>query len=110
MQSSGAIKTRLKHTGPPLGLAPREGYSTAPVVGLSPGDIVVLLTDGLEEALSSQNEYFGSERVLSVVRCHAQQTAEEILEAIFESVKAFSSGKPQGDDLTGVVIKIASAV
>jgi len=68
---------------------------------------VLLLTDGIEEAESPENDLFGTERILSVVRAHAQRTAGEIMDAIFGAVKDFSQGSPQADDLTAVVIKVA---
>jgi serine phosphatase RsbU (regulator of sigma subunit) len=105
LEASGSIKGCLKHTGLPLGVPPRCIYPTAPV-GLSPGDIVLLLTDGIEEAESPENDLFGRERILSVVRAHAQRTAGEILDALFGAVKDFSQGNPQADDLTAVVIKV----
>jgi len=105
LEASGKVKGRLKHTGLPLGVPPRCAYPTAPVT-LSPGDIVLLLTDGIEEAESPENDLFGTERVLSIVRAHAQRTAGEILEALFIAVKNFSPGNRQADDLTAVVLKV----
>ena len=106
LEASGSTKSCLKHTGVPLGVPPRCSYPTAPV-GLSPGDIVLLLTDGVAEAESPENDLFGTERILSVVRAHAQRTAREIMDALFDAVKEFSWGNPQTDDLTAVVIKVA---
>jgi sigma-B regulation protein RsbU (phosphoserine phosphatase) len=77
---------------------------------LSPGDTVLLVTDGFEEAISPQNAVFGVQRILDVVRSHTHDTAVEIVDALFRAVSDFSQGQPQVDDLTLVVIKVRPPV
>ena len=100
------MKTRLKRLGVPLGIQPDVDYAVSPVIPLSAGDIVLLLTDGIEEAMSPDNTFFGVDQILEVVRAHVERTAEEIVEALYRAVRDFSQGLPQLDDLTVVVVKV----
>jgi phosphoserine phosphatase len=106
LDASGRPKALLKHTGAPLGLQHGPSYGVAPAVRLLAGDIVLLVTDGIEEALSPENTFFGAQRILEVARTHSQKTAREILGALYDAVRDFSQGRPQLDDLTVVVVKV----
>ena len=106
LDASGRPKALLKHTGAPLGLQHGASYGVAPAVRLLAGDIVLLVTDGIEEALSPENTFFGAQRILEVARTHSQKTAREILGALYDAVRDFSQGRPQLDDLTVVVVKV----
>ncbi len=108
LQASGQVKTLLKRTGAALGVQQDTPYAEAPAIGLSVGDIVLLLTDGIEEAESPENELFGVQRILDVARAHSGATAGQILEALFADVRDFSNNQPQLDDLTLVVIKVTA--
>jgi sigma-B regulation protein RsbU (phosphoserine phosphatase) len=82
-----------------------------PVIGpmvLEPGDIVLLLTDGVLEAQSPDDDDFGSERALEIVRKNRSQTAREIVESLYRAILEFSRTENQRDDVTVVVIKVAA--
>ena len=106
LDAAGHVKARLKRLGVPLGIQPDVDYASSPVISLSAGDIVLLLTDGIEEAMSPDNAFFGVDQVLDVVRAHSKRTAGEIVEALYRAVGEFSHGLPQLDDLTVVVVKV----
>ena len=69
------------------------------------GDTLVLLTDGVEEAMSPLQQVFGLEAVFDIVRANRDRTAAEIVAAIFIAAREFVDGEPQADDITTVVIK-----
>ena len=75
--------------------------STATLV---PGDLVLLVTDGIIEATSPEGEMFGMKRTLDVVRQHQQQTAEQIVAALFDEVTRYCKSN-EGDDMTAVILK-----
>jgi len=104
--SSGEIKTLLKRTAVPLGINPNAKYDGAVGVALQSGDIVLLLTDGIEEAVGPDESFFGIERTLNVVRQNRTKTAREILESLYRAVREFSQPSPQLDDLTAIAIKV----
>jgi PAS domain S-box-containing protein len=106
LDGSGQVKALLKRTGVPLGIQPNFTYAGTEPISLAPHDIILLLTDGLEEAISPDNDLFGVQRTLDVVRAHAPETAGQILDALYKSVREFSQNQPQIDDLTLVVVKV----
>ncbi len=71
---------------------------------MSPGDILVMYSDGVTEARNPSGEFFGEERLLGVVRANARRPAAEILRAIAASARQFG-GEVQEDDLTLVVAR-----
>ena len=75
-------------------------------VSLQSGDIVLLLTDGLEEAMAPDESFFGIERTLNVVRQNREKPAREVLDALYRAVRDFSQQTPQLDDVTAIVIKV----
>ncbi len=75
------------------------------VLHLNSGDCVLLFTDGVKEALNSQDEEFGMERLAEVFRNTAKIGAEAIVEGVQESVSDFTGDGPQLDDVTIVAIE-----
>ena len=72
---------------------------------LSPGQIMVIGTDGVWEAANSQGEMFGKERLKAILQEHHERSAEQITEAVTAGLEAFcGTARPQ-DDITLVVIK-----
>jgi sigma-B regulation protein RsbU (phosphoserine phosphatase) len=84
--------------GPPLGIVPgmRFGQET---VTLGPGDIVVLYTDGIIEAMNGKEELYGPERFETVVS-RAPDDPAAVQSAVLDSVNRFTGLTPQHDDLT----------
>ena len=72
---------------------------------MSSGDLILLLTDGIEEASSPAGTLFGLERILATVRSNRSKPAQEIVQTLYETVRAFSDNAPQVDDITAIVIK-----
>jgi len=62
-------------------------------------------TDGLIEAENTNQEFFGLERVKSVLRQTAQQTPQEIIEALLLALQQFSERTAFDDDITLMVFK-----
>jgi serine phosphatase RsbU (regulator of sigma subunit) len=87
----------------PLGILDEVHYEET-LIQLSPGDTLVLYTDGIVEAMNKEDEMFGFDRLLDIVRESQSAAAEEVLNAIIESVNEFCKGAPQHDDLTVIVI------
>ena len=101
----GNVRTILGRTGRPLGRQGDTPYPSGNEVALEPGDILLLLTDGIEEAMRSDDEIFGMDRAVEVVRSRRDRPAAEIVEAVCTAAKGFSAPEPQTDDLTVVVLK-----
>ncbi|MBN1286592.1 MAG: SpoIIE family protein phosphatase [Anaerolineae bacterium] len=72
---------------------------------LQPGDVIVLYTDGVTEAVDLDEEEFGMERLTAEAERRRDRSAAEIVSAVADAVDAFAGDQPQFDDLTLVVIK-----
>jgi serine phosphatase RsbU (regulator of sigma subunit)/anti-anti-sigma regulatory factor len=72
---------------------------------ISPGDIILLHTDGIAESLSPGGEEFGCERLKALLTESASLDAKGIAENVFMVIDAFTHGAPAHDDRTIVVIK-----
>jgi len=73
---------------------------------LNSGDVVVIYTDGVTEAVNAKNEMFSDERLEELVKQSVNLSAEEIKQRILDEVLSFTSGLPQGDDITLIVLKM----
>jgi len=106
---TGAYLTRLvRSEGMPLGLFPEDLFASAIEDKAEPfevGDTLVLYTDGVTEAPNLEDKEFSGARLADVVRALHARPAREINDGILESVRRFSGGAPQRDDLTLVTVK-----
>jgi len=94
----------LEEGGPVLGLLPGATYAFDRVK-LEPGDLVVICSDGVTEARNAAGEEFGRERLIEAMAgCHGTKP-DAALERLFGAVRKFSQGTPQGDDITGLVLR-----
>jgi len=81
-------------------------------VTMSPGDLLVLYTDGVTETRGRGEvgwEEYGVERLLAVVKGNRDRPSEAIIEAIFEDLDRFGNGRPAADDRTVVVVRYPTA-
>jgi sigma-B regulation protein RsbU (phosphoserine phosphatase) len=73
---------------------------------LGPGDVFVLYTDGMSEAMNSDGDCFGDARLADVVGAHADLPADELRERILRDVDGFTGSAPQHDDMTMVLLRV----
>jgi sigma-B regulation protein RsbU (phosphoserine phosphatase) len=90
--------------GMALGVTPDVQLAEESLI-LEPGDVLVLYTDGVTEALNSADEEFGVGRLERATRANADRSAEEIVQAIQAAVDDFAGNIPPFDDFTLVVLK-----
>jgi phosphoserine phosphatase RsbU/P len=109
LDALGLVKQQLGSTSIPLGVLPECDFPAGDPVVLAPGDMVVLLTDGVVEARSPDNTPFGTQRVFDLVRVYRHDPARLIVSNLYHAVLAFTQDAPQVDDITAVVIKVAGA-
>jgi len=74
-------------------------------VDLSAGDVIAFYTDGVTEAMDINESYYGTEKLQELVATHKHDSAGDILESIIMSVRDYSSGTSQTDDITAIVLK-----
>ncbi len=99
----GQTRAVLPSMGLPLGIDLAHKYPASGAISLEPGDLVLMITDGIVEATSPAGELFGMERTLRVVRRHQEQMPGDILTALFDAVADFCK-QDQLDDLTAVIL------
>ncbi|MFP6640761.1 MAG: GAF domain-containing SpoIIE family protein phosphatase [Myxococcota bacterium] len=95
----------LDSTGLPLGWID-EGYMLE--VGqdtLEPGDILVLMTDGIWEAMNNQREAYGKERICEVVRRMKDDPSEAVVQQLFKEMGEFCKGMSRQDDVTVIALQ-----
>lgn len=73
-------------------------------ITLSPGDRLVIYTDGVTEAFDAQLQEFGPQRLLAVFQGQPQAQAQASVNALVAAVDAYAGQAPQSDDLTTVVL------
>lgn len=98
----GRVTALESPAGPPLGAMSEPTFESSRV-GLSPGDCVLMYTDGLDEAHNPQGGLFGLERVQQTLA--ANSSASAIVEALRDALARFVSTEPQSDDLTIVALE-----
>ncbi|MFH7244580.1 MAG: SpoIIE family protein phosphatase [Spirulina sp.] len=74
-------------------------------IHLAPGDIVVLYTDGITEAINIHKQQYGIERLLKIVKDHLKQSSSDIRKAVIADVHQYIGDQALRDDLTLVVLK-----
>lgn len=96
----------LHATNLPLGITANFSACPAPAIILRPDDIVMIPTDGMEEAMSPDGKRFGRERLFEVVNINRDKSASQIVESLFRSARSFSSERTQSDDMTVLIVKV----
>jgi len=96
----------LGGTGMALGVDKNWNVKAYTKTALKNGQIIFLSTDGIWEACNPQGETFGKEPIYDIIRNNSSLSANEIINAMIESLKSFQKGAKIEDDITLVVIKI----
>jgi phosphoserine phosphatase len=95
----------LDSTAPPLGIAAGMEFPLGPESTLNKGDVLLITTDGIEEAMNPAGETFGRERLRSLLCDNTGGPASQIAQIIRDDVNRFMDGADQRDDLTMIVVK-----
>jgi phosphoserine phosphatase RsbU/P len=95
----------LQGVNMPLGFPETEPF-TQIAVPFSNGDFFFFYSDGLTEAMSSDGQLFGEERLVASVQASATFSPDEIIERVWIDIVSFSGSDAFRDDFTSVVVKI----
>jgi serine phosphatase RsbU (regulator of sigma subunit) len=102
---SDTYKQRLDRGGMVLGAFPNLSYEQGEVQ-LSTNDVLLMYTDGLNEATNDDDEQYGEERIVNLITSHRHLRPREIERKIIEDVKKFVGSGNLQDDMTLVVLKV----
>jgi sigma-B regulation protein RsbU (phosphoserine phosphatase) len=97
--------TELDGKGLPLGVFGDTIY-TRYEMPLSPDQIIVLGTDGINESMNTRGEMFGKAAFYSVIRANAHLKAQEIVAAVVDALDGFRGSADPKDDITLVVVNV----
>jgi sigma-B regulation protein RsbU (phosphoserine phosphatase) len=79
-------------------------------IPLEPGDIFVLYTDGVTEAMNMESDLFGEERLCALVEEHAELSSDGLRERILREVEAFVGDADAHDDMTMILLKVGERI
>jgi phosphoserine phosphatase RsbU/P len=102
-RTSGQIE-RLSVGGLPFGIMPEAKYEAGTVM-LTPGDWLVIFTDGLVEAENARQEEYGEMRVLTVLDAGKSVSPADLLKRLMFELDVFVGSTPQHDDVTCMLLK-----
>ncbi len=95
----------LDSEGMPIGIMTGVEYGQNYTI-MEKGDIAILYTDGITEAMNMKHEEFGYDRLKEVIKQNKRETARDICNKIIEAIKLFTGTAPQHDDETVLVLKM----
>jgi phosphoserine phosphatase len=94
-----------KATGVPLGAFSGVRFDQVITQDLGRGDLAVIVTDGVFEAVNGRGEQFGIDRVMDLLRCCRDLPAHQTIESLRDAVMTFAGDLDQADDVTAVIIR-----
>jgi CHASE2 domain-containing sensor protein len=105
MARKGEAEPRLidLKEGMPLGLF--EGTFCEEKISFQSGDMFILYTDGVTEAMNPKDEMFGQEKLVDLVKQNINAEAQTLVDVIQDAVKKYEKGK-QHDDITAMCVRI----
>ena len=101
---NGSKPQRLSTEGIPIGVIEDYPYRESSIQ-LELGDLLLVYSDGICEAMNDAQQPFGEERLEHIVAEHRHVSPNELLNIIIDAVQRFTQNEPQSDDMTLVAIK-----
>ena len=103
LRRAGGVVETLSAGGLPVGLFDQLKPKVFQAA-MHPGDLLFLYTDGVTEAVDTEDREFGEERLLGLIAASEGAKAAEAIARVTAAVSEFSRGEPQFDDLTCLAI------
>lgn len=101
---SGEVEEVLERHGPVLAIDEGRTYGQSSV-DLAPGDVLLVFTDGVTEAMNTVEKLYSDERLLNTVRGITEINADSVLTTVRDSVDEFAQGAEQADDITMITLQ-----
>ena len=101
--STGEV-VELQTAGLPLSVIEHETFQEDHIA-IQRGDVLVIFSDGITEAMTRDDHEFGEERLRNAIQKHIQDSAQDIIQAIIAAINDFVGDAKQTDDMTLVVLK-----
>ena len=110
LNSDGSTAHTLESSGPPVGLFPDVSFSRNPSITLHPGQLLVLLTDGITESTSPDGIEWEARGALDYLAAHRHRPASHLVDGLYHETLRFTCHEPQKDDITSLILKVESAM
>jgi sigma-B regulation protein RsbU (phosphoserine phosphatase) len=104
VRANGEV-VELREGGIVLGFLGDRSFNQA-TVAFQPGDLLVCYTDGVTEAMNQNEEEYGEERFVELLRSVADQPLKQIKCAVLESIEKFTGSNEFADDVTLLLARI----
>ena len=104
IKKSGEVEVLPVSTNCMIGAIEQVEFKEA-TMQMEPGDMLVMFTDGVNEAVNTTFEEYGDERFESVLKDLHGNDSKTTIEGVLESVKSFTGEAPQSDDITLLALK-----
>ncbi len=101
--------TELEAGGIALGATGNEMFSKMSKVNeisLKTNDIIIQTTDGIDEAMNSKDEEFGTDRLNDAVLKHVGKSPQELIDGVIKVLNGFTGNIQQHDDITIIAVEI----
>jgi sigma-B regulation protein RsbU (phosphoserine phosphatase) len=103
LDADGGLR-EIAATGMPVGMLEDAPFSAASVQ-LEPGSVLVVFSDGVTEAVGSDESFYGAERLQRVLAAGRGLPAEAMVARVVEDLRSFTRGAPQSDDILLLVVR-----
>jgi serine phosphatase RsbU (regulator of sigma subunit) len=109
-QNNGSCQVHeLDSSGPPVGMF-RDSHHTASGFQLEASDYLVAYTDGITDIQAADHEFWGHQRLATLVCSNRNRTPQQIVEQIVTEASAFAKDGVQTDDMTLLVMQVREEV
>src|SRR5262245_33625487 len=104
IRANGAVENSPLAGGMVLGIESEAHYDSGHST-MGPGDLMVLYSDGVSEAVDPNDEFFGDDRLEATLAGVAGADEKKAVATIADTVHAFANGRAQSDDITIVAVR-----
>ena len=104
---AGGEVERLRASGPVVGLVDAARFEQRSV-GVGPGDVLVVYSDGISEAMNASDEEWGEGQLADAARSVMPCEPQKLIDKLFAAADAFAGGAVQHDDMTVVVVRMTA--
>jgi sigma-B regulation protein RsbU (phosphoserine phosphatase) len=103
-RANGAVEELPGMHGPIIAIQQGREYGESSI-DLQPGDVLLVFTDGVTEAMDVQEQLYSDSRLRDTLETLRDATADSVLHAVRESVEEFARGAEQADDITMIALE-----
>ncbi|HEY1858595.1 MAG TPA: SpoIIE family protein phosphatase [Acidocella sp.] len=108
LRGTGAVELVKGRPSPLIGLLPEAQYLDV-TIALTPGDSVLLISDGVTECFNPADEAFGEARLVALLQAAGPLAPQPLLDVLVSELDVFCHRLPASDDVTALVVRFNGA-